>query len=79
MKKTNKKAFFIVYAIKENDIINMYDSDKLKDCADWCGIDYTNINKYVIKSLEDIEKIRKKEEKQQYIEKNNYFIFKDYE
>lgn len=74
------KKYFIIYEVIKNergeivDIINTYDNDKLKDVAEWLSIDYSNINKYIIDNLDDINKIRHKQ-----IKNNNYFIFKDYE
>ena len=74
------KKYFIIYEVGNNekgeivDIINTYDNDKLKDVAEWLNIDYSNVNKYIIDNLDDINKIRHKQ-----IKNNNYFIFKDYE
>lgn len=74
------KKYFIIYEVVKNekgeivDIINTYDNDKLKDVAEWLNIDYSNVNKYIIDNLDDINKIRHKQ-----IKNNNYFIFKDYE
>ena len=70
------KKYFIVYEIvtdEENNIIdieNKFDSDKLKDVAKWLDIDYTNINKYISKDINNINSRLKD---------NKYFIIKDYE
>lgn len=83
--KNKKEKYFIIYEVVKNeegaiiDIHNCYDDDNLKNVAKWLGIDYTNVSKYIIDSLDDIDKIRIKQLNEKYIEKNNYFIFKDYE
>ena len=70
------RKYFIVYEIitdEDNNIIdleNKFDSDKLKEVAKWLGIDYTNINKYISKDIENINSRLKD---------NKYFILKDYE
>lgn len=70
------KKYFIVYEIitdEDNNIIdieNKFDSDKLKDVAKWLDIDYTNINKYISKDINNINSRLKD---------NKYFIIKDYE
>lgn len=70
------KKYFIVYEVitdEENNIIdieNKFDSDKLKDVAKWLDIDYTNINKYISKNIDNINSRLKD---------NKYFIIKDYE
>lgn len=70
------KKYFIVYEIitdNDNNIIdieNKFDSDKLKDVAKWLDIDYTNINKYISKDIDNINSRLKD---------NKYFIIKDYE
>lgn len=70
------RKYFIVYEIvtdDNNNIIdleNKFDSSKLKDVAKWLDIDYTNINKYISKDIDNIN-ARLKD--------NKYFILKDYE
>lgn len=70
------KKYFIVYEIitdEDNNIIdieNKFDSSKLKDVAKWLDIDYTNINKYISKDIDNINSRLKD---------NKYFIIKDYE
>ena len=70
------KKYFIVYEVEKNekgeiiDILNRYDSDSLKEVAKWLEIDYTNINKYINKDIDNIN-ARLKD--------NKYFILKDYE
>lgn len=70
------KKYFIVYEIitdEDNNIIdieNKFDSSKLKDVAKWLDIDYTNINKYISKDINNINSRLKD---------NKYFIIKDYE
>jgi hypothetical protein len=70
------RKYFIVYEVitdEENNIIdieNKFDSDKLKDVAKWLDIDYTNINKYISKDINNINSRLKD---------NKYFIIKDYE
>lgn len=70
------KKYFIVYEIitdNDNNIIdieNKFDSSKLKDVAKWLDIDYTNINKYISKDIDNINSRLKD---------NKYFIIKDYE
>lgn len=75
-KEEKMKKYFIVYEVitdEENNIIdieNKFDSDKLKDVAKWLDIDYTNINKYISKDIDNINSRLKD---------NKYFIIKDYE
>lgn len=75
MKKENTTKFYIIYKYDKNtnDIINVYDFDKLKDASSYLNIDYTNINKYIIKSIdnidEEIKKVKLKEDK--------FFIYKE--
>ena len=70
------RKYFIVYEVitdEENNIIdieNKFDSSKLKDVAKWLDIDYTNINKYISKDINNINSRLKD---------NKYFIIKDYE
>lgn len=70
------KKYFIVYEVitdEDNNIIdieNKFDSDKLKDVAKWLDIDYSNINKYISKDIDNINSRLKD---------NKYFIIKDYE
>lgn len=70
------KKYFIVYEVitdEDNNIIdieNKFDSSKLKDVAKWLDIDYTNINKYISKDINNINSRLKD---------NKYFIIKDYE
>ena len=70
------KKYFIVYEIVTDnggniiDIENKFDSSKLKDVAKWLDIDYTNINKYISKDINNINSRLKD---------NKYFIIKDYE
>lgn len=70
------RKYFIVYEVitdEDNNIIdieNKFDSDKLKDVAKWLDIDYTNINKYISKDINNINSRLKD---------NKYFIIKDYE
>ena len=79
-----KQKYFIVYEVVKNekgeiiDLLNRYDNNSLKEVAKWCNIDYTNISKYVIDNIDNIN-CYIKEETQKDIKKANYFIFKDYE
>lgn len=70
------KKYFIVYEVITNDddhiidLENKFDSDKLKEVAIWLGVDYSNINKYINKDIDNINSRLKD---------NKYFILKDYE
>lgn len=64
------KKIYIVYELEEDtkDLNYKFEFDKLKDCAKWLDVDYSNINKYVVN---DIEKINCK------LKEDKYFIFKE--
>jgi len=69
----NKNAYYIVYRVDGNDIINAYDSNNLKDVASWLDITYKNTSQYLVKDLNNINS------KLKHLYNHKYFIFKDYE
>ena len=71
--KQNKKAYYIIYRLEDNDIVNSYDSDNLNKIAEWLNITYKNTSQYIVKDLGDINS------KLKYLYNHKYFIFKDYE
>ena len=66
------KKYYVIYEIEEdtNDLQNKYDSSNLKKIAKWLDVDYSNISKYIVKDIDNIN-ARLKD--------NKYFIFKEYE
>jgi len=71
--KTNKRAYYIIYRLDDNDIVNCYDSNNLHKVAEWLNINYNKTSYYLVKDINNINSRLRQ------IYNNKYFIFKDYE
>lgn len=69
------KKYYIIYKYNKNnnDIENINDFTSLKDASNFLQIDYTNVNKYIIKNIDMIKDNNKS------LKDNKYFIYKEIE